>query len=103
MGKSLFEYANERQNEMVNEKKNTYTSQKQCEKTFDEKSVKEQVNKYSKLSQGELMSELFSKVSEQKKNGEFNFSELASRIEGIKPMLTSEQIRNLDNLLNQIK
>lgn len=103
MGKSLFEYANERQNKSLEEEKPTYTNLKNNSQNYEKKTIEEQVNKYSKLSQGDLKKELFSKVNEQKQSGEFNFADLASRIEGIKPMLTSEQIKNLDNLLNQIK
>lgn len=103
MGKSLFEYASERQNKSYEEEKDAQVNSKNESQKYDEKTIKEQVNKYSKFSQEDLKKELFSKVGEQKEKGQFNFADLASRIEGIKPMLTSEQIKNLDNLLNQIK
>ena len=49
------------------------------------------------------MSELFSEVNKQKMNGSFNFQDLANKIEGIRPMLSDQQLKNLDNLLKQIK
>ncbi len=88
MGKSLFEFAEEKT------EAKTQNSQEELKKTF---------NSYSKLSEGELMSELFSQVEKQKRSGTFNFSELTQKFEAIRPMLSDEQIKNLDKLLNQIR
>lgn len=93
MGKSLFEFAGEKR-EGPKAETSAQTSQEDLKKTFD---------KYSKLSEGELMGELFSQVGKQKRNGTFNFSELAEKIEAIRPMLSDEQIKNLDKLLDQIR
>ena len=95
MGKSLFEFAREK-----SENKNfENTFQKQNENS----DLKTQFDKYSKYSQSDLQQELFSKVGEQKKNGEFNYNEIAKKLEQIKPMLSQDQIEKLNNLLKQIK
>lgn len=98
MGKSLFEFASERKG-----KENLETSENFSKKEDPQEDLKKQFDKYSKLSQDQLTSELFSKVNEQKRSGEFNFSEILSKVEQIKPMLSDDQIKNLNNLLNQIK
>lgn len=90
MGKSLFEFAEEKEKKEAK----AQNSQEELKKTFDS---------YSKLSESQLMSELFSQVGKQKRNGTFNFSELAEKIEAIRPMLSDEQIKNLDKLLDQIR
>lgn len=90
MGKSLFEFAEEKEKTEAK----SQNSQEQLKKTIDS---------YSKLSESQLMSELFSQVGKQKRNGTFNFSELAEKIEAIRPMLSDEQIKNLDKLLDQIR
>lgn len=96
MGKSLFEFANEKRNndEERTEKEN---------KGMSESELRNQVDHYSKFSQSQLLGELFSQVEKQKSKGEFNFEKIASQIEGIKPMLSEEQIKNINKLLNQIK
>ncbi len=95
MSKSLFEFANENKCKDQEEKKSI--------KDIDENSLKKEIDKYSKLSQKELIKELHNQVKDQKNSGTFNFKDLSNKIEGIKPMLSEEQIKNLDNLLNQIK
>lgn len=94
MAKSLYEYASSEKNEA--KKANSETQ-------LNEETIKKQYEKYSKFSESELMKELFSEVNEQKKNGNFNFQELANKIDGIRPMLSDQQLKNLDSLLNQIK
>lgn len=98
MGKSLFEFANERKESQDKEKVEKFSKEES-----QQENLKKQFDKYSKLSQAQLTNELFSKVNEQKKKGEFNFSEISKKLEQIKPMLSEEQIRNLNNLLNQIR
>lgn len=96
MGKSLFEFASEKNFE--SEKQQNYfkeqANEEQVKKTFD---------KYSKFSNQQLMDELLTQVSNQKKNGTFSFVELSEKINSLKPMLSEEQIKNIDNLLSQIK
>ena len=94
MEKSLYEYASSEKNEA--KKANSETQ-------LNEETIKKQYEKYSKFSESELMKELFSEVNKQKKNGNFNFQELANKIDGIRPMLSDQQLKNLDSLLNQIK
>lgn len=96
MAKSLFEFAKE--NPKIEDEKIQHRQKKPTEKE-----LREQVEHYSKFSQEQLLGELFSQVEKQKQSGEFDFQNLANRIEGIKPMLSSEQIKNIDNLLKQIK
>ena len=94
MAKSLYEYASSEKNEA--KKANSETQ-------LNEETIKKQYEKYSKFSESELMKELFSEVNKQKKNGNFNFQELANKIDGIRPMMSDQQLKNLDSLLNQIK
>lgn len=99
MSKSLFEYASSEKSNKVERKIET----KSKTENISEENLKKQYDKYSKLSERELMSELFSEVNKQKMNGSFNFQDLANKIEGIRPMLSDQQLKNLDNLLKQIK
>ncbi|MCI6542526.1 MAG: hypothetical protein MR423_01850 [Firmicutes bacterium] len=99
MSKSLFEYASSEKSNNVEQKIET----KSKTENISEENLKKQYDKYSKLSERELMSELFSEVNKQKMNGSFNFQDLANKIEGIRPMLSDQQLKNLDNLLKQIK
>ena len=94
MAKSLYEYASSEKNEA--KKANSETQ-------LNEETIKKQYEKYSKFSESELMKELFSEVNKQKKNGNFNFQELANKIDGIRPMLSDQQLKYSDSLLNQIK
>ena len=96
MTKSLFEFAKEnpkieRENVKFDQKKPT------------EEELRKKVEHYSKFSQDKLLSELFSQVEKKKQNGEFNFENLVNQIEGIKPMLSPDQIKNIDKLLKQIE
>ena len=99
MSKSLFEYASSEKSNNVEQKIET----KSKTENISEENLKKQYDKYSKLSERELMGELFSEVNKQKMNGSFNFQDLANKIEGIRPMLSDQQLKNLDNLLKQIK
>jgi len=121
MSKNLFEFANRKrdpvaQNKEANQNKEKIGSNKEAfgsrEKNFqknvnesspNEGFVKDKVNNYSKLSENELMQELFKEVSKQKSSGNFNSNELARQVEKIKPMLNKSQIENLENLLSKIK
>lgn len=96
MAKSLFEFAKE--NPKVEKEK-----VKSERKKPTEEELRKKVEHYSKFSQDQLLSELFSQVEKQKRSGEFNFENLANQIEGIKPMLSPDQIKNIDKLLKQIK
>ena len=99
MSKSLFEYASSEKSNKVEQKIET----KSKTENISEENLKKQYDKYSKLSERELMGELFSEVNKQKMNGSFNFQDLANKIEDIRPMLSDQQLKNLDNLLKQIK
>lgn len=99
MSKSLFEYASSEKSNKAEQKLET----KSKTENISEENLKKQYDKYSKLSERELMSELFSEVNKQKMNGSFNFQDLANKIEGIRPILSDQQLKNLDNLLKQIK
>lgn len=94
MKQSLSEFANSYEKKVENKQKQSNLGERELKKQFDQ---------YSKLSKPELTKELFKEVEKQKQDGNFNFNNLANKIEGIRPMLSEEQIKNLDNLLNQIK
>lgn len=97
MGKSLFEFANEKKEE---EKATNFKNGGEQGISDD---LKNQFDKYSKYTQKELQQELFSKVGQQKASGEFDFAEISNRLNQIKPMLSKDQIEKLESLLKQIK
>ena len=86
---------------------NCSTSSDQLMKTqtsnVDEKYIREKVSQYSNLSKKEMMSKLFSEVSNLKQSGNFNFEKISGMAENVKSYLTTEQQKSLENLLKQIR
>ncbi len=101
MRKSLYNFSKE------NNKKNEDLKEKYKEELKKDKlnndNVKKKINNYSKMSEGDLMKELYKEVSKQKAGGEFNASKLASQFDNIKPMLNQKQIANLEKILKNLK
>lgn len=65
--------------------------------------VEDYMNKYSNLSQEELMKEFLKVSQEKKKNGGFSTGEINNIKQTLAPFLNSEQMQNLDNLINMVK
>lgn len=88
--KSLSEFSEEN----VEEKK---------EENFKESDLKEAYEKYKDMPEDELLKTLFTEVDKQKQNGTFNFENLKSLVESMAPMLTSEQLNNINVLLEKMR
>ena len=55
------------------------------------------------MPEDELLKTLFTEVDKQKQNGTFNFENLKSLVESMAPMLTSEQLNNINVLLEKMR
>lgn len=67
------------------------------------KDINELINKYSTLSNDELMHEFLTETAKRKENGELT-AEYISKVKNIlKPHLTKEQIAKLDVLLEMVE
>jgi len=69
----------------------------------DKNKVENYMNRYSNLSQDELMKEFLRVSQEKKKNGGFSSSEINNIKETLAPFLSEEQKQNLNNLINMVK
>ena len=63
----------------------------------------EAVNKYSQMSQPELMQNLLFEVQKQKQNGTFDIQKLENTLSSLDAFLTPQQKKNIKELLNQIQ
>ena len=73
------------------------------EENFKESDLKEAYEKYKDMPEDELLKTLFTEVDKQKQNGTFNFENLKSLVESMAPMLTSEQLNNINVLLEKMR
>ena len=73
------------------------------EESFKESNLKEAYEKYKDMPEDELLKTLFTEVDKQKQNGTFNFENLKSLVESMAPMLTSEQLNNINILLEKMR
>lgn len=73
------------------------------EESFNESNLKEAYEKYKDMPEDELLKTLFTEVDKQKQNGTFNFENLKSLVESMAPMLTSEQLNNINVLLEKMR
>ncbi len=60
-------------------------------------------NEYKDLSQSQLNNELFKEVSRQKQNGTFNYQQLESMLEGLRPTLGEENYKNMKRILENLR
>ena len=68
-----------------------------------EKDLKEAYDKYKDLPEDELLKELYKEIDRQKKNGTFDIENLKFLVNSMAPMLTPEQLKNINALLERIK
>ena len=78
-------------------------SEEKMEENFKESDLKEAYEKYKDMPEDELLKTLFTEVDKQKHNGTFNFENLKSLVESMAPMLTSEQLNNINVLLEKMR
>ncbi len=98
MAKNLYDFAEENSQAKVDAFNQT-TSKNNVDEAF----IKNKVQEYSSMNQGDMMQELFSEVQASKNNGTFDFDKISSSVEMVKDYLTPEQQSTLQNLLNRIK
>lgn len=98
MGKSLFEFSKEKKD--VPQKTKEEKTQKE---SLNEEEMKKRIKDYSKLSENDLMSELYKEVGKQKTGGNFDAKKLASQLENVKPMLSQKQSASLEKILKNLK
>ena len=79
------------------------SSEEKMEENFKESDLKEAYEKYKDMPEDELLKTLFTEVDKQKQNGTFNFENLKSLVESMAPMLTSEQLNNINVLLEKMR
>ena len=68
-----------------------------------EKDLKKAYEKYKDLPEDELLKELYKEIDRQKKNGTFDIENLKFLVNSMAPMLTPEQLNNINALLERIK
>ncbi len=70
---------------------------------FDEKNIRNTYEKYKDLPEDELLKTFLKEVENQKSNGTFNYENLKSLVDSMAPMLSTEQLFNINTLLEKIK
>jgi len=65
--------------------------------------VEDTLNKYKNMSQGDLLSNLYSEVAKQKQQGTFDARRLENAISSLGGLLTPEQQKNMKEMLNKLK
>lgn len=98
MAKNLYDFAEENSQAKVDAFNQTISKN-----NVDEAFIKNKVQEYSSMNQGDMMQELFNEVQTSKNNGTFDFGKISSSVEMVKDYLTPEQQSTLQNLLNRIK
>lgn len=69
----------------------------------DKTNIEDTLNKYKNMSQGELLSNLYSEVAKQKQQGTFDVRRLENAISSLGGILTPEQQKNMKEMLNKLK
>ena len=92
MGKSLFDFADEKIDE-----------EKIHNNTDDTESLKEKINNLSNKNSDELLRELMENVQKQKVDGTFDYNNLESMVNTISSYLTNEQKNKIYDLLQRIR
>lgn len=65
--------------------------------------IESMINKYSNMSQQDLMATFYEEVNKQKKNGTFNVKNLQEAVNNLSPYLNPTQMKNIKELLNKVK
>lgn len=73
------------------------------EQNGSKEDVRKKAEEFSKLSEGELYSELFKNVDEAKKSGNLSSNDLDNFLKTVAPMLNKEQMDKMNDLINKIK
>lgn len=85
-----------------NQDKNRF-SNNQNNTDFNQEKIEETINKYKNMSQGDLLSNLYSEVSKQKMQGTFDPVKLENAISSFGGFLTPQQQNNMKELLRKLK
>ena len=113
MSKNFYEFSQKKVYERPSQNKNTYSQKhhtssenlKQKNTNFSNinPEMAEAVNKYSKMSQNELMQNLLQEVNKQKQNGTFDAGRLEGAVDGLSGILSGEQMRNIKEIIKSLK
>ena len=71
--------------------------------SFTEEDIKQTFDKYKDMPQDELLKTFFSEVDKQKKDGTFDIENLKSLVNSMAPILTQEQLSNINSILERIR
>lgn len=100
--KSFFSNAGNR-NKDYKEKIYTQKSSSKVQDKITSDDIREQVEKYSHLSQEELMMEMFRTAGESRANGQLDNATLDEFLVQASPMLTPDQLSKMKSLIDQLK
>lgn len=84
-------FTNEEEN-ALNDLKDKYGSQ-----------IEDLIGKFQNMNEAELITEVFKIINEKKRNGTFDPNEIDKLAEMIKPLLSEEQKKKMEQLINLIK
>ncbi len=65
--------------------------------------VRKKAEELSKLSEGELMGELYKSVNAAKESGDFNDEQINSFLNTVSPMLSGDQLGRMKELIEKLK
>lgn len=68
----------------------------------DEDALREKVDEYGKMSDGELLDELFAQAAAARRRGDLDDNKLKAFYDNVKGMLSGEQRRKLDVLMRAL-
>lgn len=68
-----------------------------------EENIKETINKYQDKSEDELLQDIFRMAANGKADGTLNNATLENFVEAMSPMLSTEQSKKLQNVINMLK
>ena len=91
---------------LSNFSKETFEGKKESLKekaSFTEEDIKQTFDKYKDMPQDELLKTFFSEVDKQKKDGTFDIENLKSLVNSMAPILTQEQLSNINSILERIR
>lgn len=65
--------------------------------------IEDLIGKFQNMNEAELITEVFKIINEKKRNGTFDPNEIDKLAEMIKPLLSEEQKKKMEQLINLIK
>lgn len=99
---------NPRKSEQINENLQNFYINKdisydKVNANFDEKDIKQKIEKYQNMNQNELMAELIKESNKQKQNGNLDNKKLEEIKNSMSGFMTAEQQARLDELIKMLR